>query len=213
MSATMSDTLYTIGHSNHPIEHLIGLLHQHKITAVCDIRSNPYSRYNPQFDREGLKVALETFGIAYVFLGRELGARSSDPSCYLYGKVQYTKLAQTPLFQEGLKRVRDGSTKYTLALMCAEKEPLDCHRTILVSRQLAAGFEIKHIHEDGHLELHEEALIRLARSLKLRESEQHLFRTREDLFADAYALQEKRIGYDAAAESGTLSKNLGSAAG
>jgi uncharacterized protein (DUF488 family) len=201
----MPNTLYTIGHSNHPIERLTALLRQHKITAVCDVRSKPYSRYNPHFDREELKSSLEASGITYVFLGKELGARSDDPSCYLYGKVQYTKLAQTALFQEGLKRVRDGMKKYTIALMCAEKEPLDCHRTILVSRQLAAsGISIEHIHEDGHLEPHSDALVRLARSLKLREAELHLFRSDEDLFADAYALQEKRIGYDSAAEAREL---------
>lgn len=206
----MPDTLYTIGHSNHPIEHLVTLLRQHQITAVCDVRSKPYSRYNPQFDREDLKAALATRGITYVFLGKELGARSEDPACYLYGKVQFTKLAQTPLFREGLKRVREGMKTYTVALMCAEKEPLECHRTILVSRQLAeAGVAIQHIHEDGHLESHEDALVRLAHSLKLREAEQHLFRTREDLFADAYALQEKRIGYDSAAEAASLESAAG----
>lgn len=206
----MPDTLYTIGHSNHPIERFVALLRQRGTTAVCDVRSKPYSRYNPQFDREELKSSLEANGIAYVFLGRELGARSDDPACYLYGKVQYTKLAQTALFQEGLKRVRDGMKTYTIALMCAEKEPLECHRTILVSRRLAAsGTYIEHIHEDGRLESHEEALVRLAGTLKLREEEFHLFRTREDLFADAYALQEKRIGYDSAAEARELESAIG----
>ena len=198
----MPDTLYTIGHSNHPVEHLVTLLRQHHITALCDVRSRPYSRYNPQFDRESLKASLEAAGIAYVFLGKELGARSEDPSCYLCGKIQFNRLAQTELFRSGLKRVRDGMKTYTIALMCAEKEPLDCHRTILVSRQLAeTGLPIEHIHEDGRLEPHADALIRLARSLNLRESELHLFRSPEDLIADAYALQEKRIGYDSAAEA------------
>jgi uncharacterized protein (DUF488 family) len=206
----MPDTLYTIGHSNHPIERFIALLSQHGVTAVCDVRSNPYSRYNPHFDREALKASLESNGIAYVFLGKELGARSDDPSCYLYGKVQYTKLAQTALFRSGLQRVRDGMKSYTIALMCAEKEPLDCHRTILVSRQLAeSGIRIDHIHEDGRLEPHADALVRLAHSLKLRESQLNFFRSPEDLFADAYALQEKRIGYDSAAEA----RELESAAG
>jgi uncharacterized protein (DUF488 family) len=197
----MPETLYTIGHSNHPIERFVTLLRQHEVTAVCDVRSKPYSRYNPHFDREALKAALEASGIAYVFLGKELGARSDDPACYLYGKVQYTKLAQTALFQAGLKRVRDGMKTYTIALMCAEKEPLDCHRTILVSRQLA---------ESG---LRIDALVRLAHSLKLRESQLNFFRSSEDLFADAYALQKKRIGYDSAAEGRAGVEALEGAAG
>ena len=202
----MSDTLYTIGHSNHPIEIFFALLRRHGITAVCDVRSKPYSRYNPHFDREALKSALEAGGIAYVFLGKELGARSDDPSCYLYGKIQYAKLAQTAAFQEGLKRVRDGMKAYTIALMCAEKEPLECHRTILISRQVfrqpeGEELDVQHIHEDGQLESHERALVRLAQSLKLRQDQLNFFRSSEDLFADAYALQEKRIGYDSAAEA------------
>lgn len=210
----MPGSIYTIGHSNHSSEHFVALLRRHDITAVCDVRSRPYSRYNPQFDREALGSTLELAGIAYVFLGSELGARSDDPSCYLYGRVQYTKLAQTRPFQESLKRVLKGAKKYTVALMCAEKEPLECHRTILVARHLVEhGCEVEHIHEDGALESHGDALVRLARLLRLREAEHHLFRSREDLFADAYAMQEKRIGYDAAAEVHAISEPIESKAG
>ena len=196
----MPDTLYTIGHSNHPIERFVALLQQHGITAICDVRSAPYSRYNPHFDREAVKTSLEAVDIAYVFLGKELGARSDDPACYLHGKIQFGKLAQTKLFQQGLQRVRDGMKRFRVALMCAEKEPLECHRTILVSRSLyATEFFVEHIHADGHIELHADALDRLARTLGLRAEEQHLFRTHDDLIADAYLLQEERIGYEAVA--------------
>lgn len=196
----MPDTVYTIGHSNHSIERFIALLQQHGITAVCDVRSAPYSRYNPHFDREALKASLEAAGIVYVFLGKELGARSEDPTCYLYGKIQHGKLAETALFQQGLQRVQDGGNRFRVALMCAEKEPLECHRTILVSRSLAErGMAIEHIHADGHLEPHAEALARLAHTLGLRAEEQHFFRTHDDLIADAYLLQEERIGYEAVA--------------
>lgn len=182
------------------MEHFIALLHQHGITAVCDVRSAPYSRYNPHFDREALKTSLETADIAYVFLGKELGARSEDPSCYLHGKIQYGKLAQTDLFKQGLKRVQDGMKRYRIALMCAEKDPLECHRAILVSRSLTEkGLSIGHILADGCLEPHSNALARLARSLGLRAEEQHLFRTPDDLIADAYLMQEARIGYEAVA--------------
>src|SRR6266446_5531061 len=130
----MVDTVYTIGHSTHTIEKLIALLKDHGITALCDVRSQPYSRMNPQFNREPLKQALRDSGILYVFLGAELGARSEDKSCYRNGQVQYDLLARTDLFKRGIERVKDGAHRYRLALMCAEKEPLDCHRTILVSR-------------------------------------------------------------------------------
>ena len=191
----MQDAVFTIGHSTHPQEHFIHLLQRHGITALCDVRSAPYSRVNPQFNREELKDALHARGIRYVFLGKELGARSEDPACYEHGRVQYDRLAHTDLFRRGLERVQEGMKKYRLALMCAEKEPLECHRTILVARHLAAlGFDVRHIHADGKLESHADVLSRLARMLNL--PEQDMFHSREELLADIYRRQEERIAYE-----------------
>ncbi|MGA8768270.1 MAG: DUF488 domain-containing protein [Candidatus Acidiferrales bacterium] len=191
----MQEVVFTIGHSTHPQERFIALLRQHGITALCDVRSAPYSRVNPQFNREELKQALRASGIKYVFLGKELGARSEDPACYEDGKVQYDRLAHTDLFRLGLKRVLKGMKGYRLALMCAEKEPLQCHRTILVARRLVEhGLDVQHIHADGRLESHSEALSRLIRMLSL--PEQDMFQSPEELLANAYRRQERRIAYD-----------------
>jgi uncharacterized protein (DUF488 family) len=151
---------------------------------------------NPQFNREVLEQALAAHGIAYRFLGKELGARSDDPTCYEAGKVQYTRLAETELFKHGVKRVIRGLKEdFRIALMCAEKEPLECHRTILVARHLAAvGLNVEHILADGRLESHAAALSRLARIHSL--PEEDMFRSREDLLAEAYSRQEERIAYD-----------------
>jgi len=198
----MQKVVLTIGHSTHPQERFIALLQLHGITALGDVRSTPYSRINPQFNREELKEALRAAGIAYVFLGKELGARSEDPAAYEHGKVQYERLAQTSLFQNGLKRVQEGIRKYRLVLMCSEKEPLECHRAILVARHLTAfGMDIQHIHADGRLESHLEALNRLERMLNLLDDDR--FSSREELL---YRRQEERIAYDsgsAADENGT----------
>src|SRR5437016_14430598 len=152
---------------------------------------------NPQFNREELEQALLAHGIAYRFLGKELGARSDDPACYEGGKVQYARLAETELFRRGIKRVLRGlKENFRIALMCAEKEPLECHRTILVARHLATlGLDVEHIHADGRLETHTEALSRLARMHNLWEDD--MFRSREELLADAYRRQEERIAYEA----------------
>jgi uncharacterized protein (DUF488 family) len=131
--ANVQPILYTIGHSTHSLEKFIALLKQQGITALCDVRSKPYSCMNPQFNRENLKRSLRENGIAYIFLGKELGARSEDPSYYVCGKVQYDRLARSALFQKGIIRVRSGMRDFRLALMCAEKDPLECHRTILES--------------------------------------------------------------------------------
>jgi len=134
-------------------------------------------------------------GIAYVFLGQELGGRTQDPGCYQHGKVQYDRLAQTESFRDGLRRVQEGVKKYRLAIMCAEKEPLECHRTILVARHLTVlGLDVLHIHADGRLESHADALSRLAQILNL--PERDMFRSSEELLDDAYHRQEERIAYD-----------------
>ncbi len=192
----MENVIYTIGHSNHSSERFLQLLHLHAITAIADVRSTPYSRFNRHFDREALQSSLSAQGIRYVFLGDQLGARSETPSCYINGKVSYARLAQTPPFQDGLSRIERGASTQRIALMCAEKEPLDCHRSILVARHLQhRGTAIHHILEDGSLESHAQLLARLARKLHLRE-ELHLFRTPQDLADDAYTLQEERIAYE-----------------
>ncbi len=192
----MPPPVYTIGHSNHPAGHFLALLQQHGIQAVADVRSAPYSRFNPQFDREALQTSLAKAAIRYVFLGHQLGARSDDPTCYAQGRVRFDRLARTEPFLQGLTRIRHGAANHRIALMCAEKEPLDCHRTILVARHLAAsGLDILHIHPDGTLETQPAAIARLTLSLPVRGTELHLFRSEQDLVSDVYALQEQRIAF------------------
>ena len=191
----MMSTVFTIGHSTHSIEQFLSLLRRHGITALGDVRSTPYSRFNPQFNREPLKQHLNECGIDYVFLGMELGARSEDASCYDHGKVQYDRLAQADLFQKGLAQVREGSRERQVALMCAEKDPLECHRTILVSRHLGSmGIEIQHILADGKLESQGDALKRLVTQLRLAGPD--MFRSPADVIADAYRIQGERIAYN-----------------
>lgn len=190
----MPDLVYTIGHSTHSTKILIKLLAEHHVTAVADVRSQPYSRINPQFNRENLSIDLKTAGIVYVFLGRELGARSEDRSCYVEGKVQYDLLSRTALFQEGLTRIAQGIRSHRIALMCAEKDPLTCHRAILVCRHLAArGIEARHILEDGRLQSHDDALTRLLAELGIAERE--LLRSRDELIVEAYSRRGQQIAY------------------
>lgn len=191
---TMSEPVFTIGHSTHQVEKLIDILHFHQVSAVADVRSQPYSRMNPQFNREGLQAALKAAGISYVFMGRELGARTDDRSCYIGGKVQYDLLAQTQLFQGGLDRVSRGSEKHRIALMCAEKDPLTCHRTILVCKHLITrGHDVQHILDRGRLESHGAAIARLL--LELGMAERDLFKSQQDLEREAYARRGDQIAY------------------
>ena len=100
----MSAEIFTIGHSTHSIDVFIELLRQHRVSAVCDVRSIPYSRYNPQYNRENLKRSLEKHHILYVFMGKEFGVRSENPQCYCHGQVQYERLAQEPEESVNLRR-------------------------------------------------------------------------------------------------------------
>lgn len=190
----MENTLYTIGHSSHEVGKVIGLLRRHGVTALADVRSQPSSRRNPQFNRDPFTAALREQGIVYVFLGRELGGRPEDRSCYLDGRVVYDRVAATEWFQLGLERVIHGMQKHRIALLCAEKDPLDCHRGILLAPQLTArGVNVVHILEDGRLESHEAALSRLLARLGLEES--CLFGSREERVAEAYSQRAAQIAY------------------
>ena len=187
-------TVLTIGHSTHALEAFLALLRLHDATAVADVRCAPYSRFNPQFNREPLAQALGTEGVRYVYLGNELGGRSEDPACYEDGRIRYDRVAATESFRSGLARVVDGAARHRIALMCAEKEPLDCHRTLLVSRALhEQGVDVAHIHAGGRLEPHGEAIDRLLDMLKL--PREDLYRTREELIATAVARQSERVAY------------------
>lgn len=191
----MNSDIFTIGHSTLRVEEFVQSLKQHHITAVADVRSMPYSRRNPQFNREELRSVLKGGGIRYVFLGRELGARSDDECCYVDDKVQYALLARTDLFQSGIARVIDGAQHFRIALMCAEKDPLDCHRTILVARELVKkGQRVTHILGDGRLETHSQAMSRLVAQLGL--SGQDMFRSEEATLDEAYKAQAERIAYE-----------------
>jgi uncharacterized protein (DUF488 family) len=187
-------TIFTIGHSNHSIEKFISLLKDSKVNMVVDVRSAPFSRMFPQFNQEALRKSLFDHGIGYLFLGDQIGGRSNDPDDYLDGQVIYKSLASKESFKAGIKRLRKGSLKYQIAIMCSEKEPLDCHRTLLVSEALVAnGAGVSHIHADGNRESHGDVLARLLALHKL--SSPDLFSDDADRVEEALILQEKKIAY------------------
>ena len=188
------DPVFTIGHSTHSLETFMTLLRQHQVTALADVRSTPFSRFNPQFNRDTLERELKSHDVQYVFLGRELGARSDDPSCYENGRVQYVRLAQRPSFHQGIARLKAGARDHRIAVMCAEREPLECHRTLLVARALdAEGIEVEHILPDGSLERHSDAMERLLDIVGL--PHEDLFRSKVELLEEALARQEGRVAY------------------
>ncbi len=192
----MPTILFTIGHSNCSLDDFIALLKSYAITALGDVRSMPYSRRHPQFNREPLREALKSRGIEYIFLGDELGARAKDRSCYVNGKAEHPRIAATALFKDGLERVMLGMLKgYVLALMCAEKDPMNCHRSILICRNLRGdGINIRHIIDHETSETQDELEKRLIAHLKFQPD---MFQDADPnaLIERAYDVQGGRIAY------------------
>jgi len=187
--------VFTIGHSNHPIGAFLTLLDRHRTTAVADVRSVPYSRRHPQFNRRTLEQSLGEHGIRYFFLGAELGARTLDPSCYdSEGKVLFHRLAQTGLFLRGIARVLEEAARSRLALLCAERNPANCHRTILVAPVLRKRrAAVTHILADGGLVSQEEVLDRLCAASGM--PPRDMFRTREAQRDEALARRAREIAW------------------
>jgi uncharacterized protein (DUF488 family) len=190
----MAGRLFTIGHSNHGLEHFTRLLVANGITAVADVRSTPHSSYNPQFNRGPLGESLKDAGIAYVFLGEELGARRLEPECYRGDRVDFACTARSHLFERGLKRVVEWLKSFDIALMCAEKEPLECHRSALICRygERLIG-RPGHIREYGSIESQDELETRLLQLAGQPQTD--LFRSRDELLQEAYAWLEARVAY------------------
>jgi uncharacterized protein (DUF488 family) len=159
--------LLTIGHSNLQADQFLALLKAHNVTAIGDVRSVPFSRRFPWFSSRTLSERLHGKGIAYVMVGDTLGGRPANPALYCDGIADYEAMAATAEFRAGLDRVAAEMTHHRLCLMCSEREPLDCHRCLLVSRALAErGCTVGHILGDGSIESHAATEERLLASLR-----------------------------------------------
>lgn len=155
--------LFTIGHSNHAIERFIQLLQDNGIQQVVDVRSAPYSRFNPQFNRDFLESALKRRQIGYIYAGKRLGGRPNDPSCYKSHKlpaeetdylheVDYPEVMRKQWFQKGIQQLLALAEEQSTAILCSEEDPAQCHRHHLVARCLLDDYPevtVQHIRGDG----------------------------------------------------------------
>lgn len=187
-------TIFTIGHSTHDYGRFLELVRGAGISAIADVRTSPWSRHFPQFNRDTLKDELKVDGIAYSFLGKELGGRPAEAKYYRGGVADYERMAEAPDFKRGLERVLEGARKYRVAMMCSEHDPLDCHRCLLVGRALSEqGVAVKHILADGTIAEQAEIEERLLQSSG--EVGDDLFRSREERLADAYRARARKVAY------------------
>lgn len=193
--------IYTVGHSNYSIDFFLDLLQSFAINCVVDVRSVPASAYNPQFNKEVLSAFLTEQEISYVHFGREFGARHKDPALLdREGIVDFEKVQQTAAFCSGVEKLRRGIQEgYTMALLCSEAEPFDCHRFAMVSAVLVKeGFEVLHILRDKTVKANSELEERLLKKYEKKVPRPNLYEpdiTREDQVAAGYRLRNRDIGF------------------
>jgi uncharacterized protein (DUF488 family) len=194
----MSFDLFSIGHSNIPAERFIGLLRHAGVNAIADVRSTPFSRRFPWFSGKNLATTLAQHGMAYLACGEALGGRPRDAALYRDGVADYEAMARQSDFQIALDRLTAEDAQCRICLMCAEREPLDCHRCLLVARSLAErGLTIGHILHDGTVESHTATEQRL---LALTGASDDLFVTGQgERLAAAYRRRARAVAYRAAA--------------
>jgi len=184
--------IFTIGHSTHKIEDFIGLLKKNGIDTIADVRSSPYSKYSPQFNRENLKLELEKNTIKYVFMGDELGARRTEPETIEPdGKINFEKVRKIDSFKKGISRLKTGVEKgYKIAIMCTEKDPFECHRFSLVCYSLQKdGLQVGHILEDGSVMDNTELEKRFLSETQV------MFKTKEQEIEEGYKIIENKIAF------------------
>jgi uncharacterized protein (DUF488 family) len=199
----MPATIYTIGHSTHPAEYFLELLTAHGINCVVDVRSVAASRYNPQYNQKRLSEFLSSHGIAYLHFAEAFGARQTLPEVLdENGRVDFEKVRQSSSFHSGIQRLRQGMAKgYTVALMCAESDPLDCHRFVMITPALVdEGFEVRHVLKDKSLLSNPELEDRLLKKYEKKLPRPDVFQrelSREEKLMLAFRLRNLEVGWKA----------------
>ncbi|MEI6125143.1 MAG: DUF488 domain-containing protein [Pseudomonadota bacterium] len=201
-------TCNTVGHSTLGVDAFIDLIKAYSINCIADVRSAPWSKHNPQFNREALQNDLKKNNIKYLFMGDCLGARYDDPMLlFSDGRVDFSKVRCMPAFQNGIERIQEGLRKgYRIALMCAERDPFDCHRFVLVARELAGNnILVQHIISVSDIVTQQELETRLLEKYSKNTRQLTLFDPQKSLrerVGEAYALRNREIAYTAANPQG-----------
>ncbi len=194
--SSMPYSVFTVGHSTLSYEQFLSLIRSTGVTAIADVRSAPYSRHFPHFNRETLRDELKADGVAYVFLGDELGGRPKESAFFCEGVADYEKMATAPAFATGIKRVKEGAERYRIALMCSEHNPLDCHRCLLVGRALhEQGVAVGHITAAGNVRGQSEIEDELRAMAGEVQGQVDFFVSPSDRLAEAYRARSRKVAY------------------
>lgn len=194
----MTQTVYTLGYAHHTQESFLELLKKYHINCTIDVRTMAYSGFHPQFNKEPLKMFLKMNGILYMHMYKEFGIIRDEASLNNQdGYLDFNKLAQLPIFQQGIQRVENGIKKgFIICFICAEKDAADCHRSTLVGKGLSKrGYQVKHIKSDGGIETQEELEKRIMAKYCIQENQINLFgeSEEEDPLEKAYRMCSNSI--------------------
>jgi uncharacterized protein (DUF488 family) len=192
---TPTRPILTIGHSRHSWERFTALLAGAGVETLADIRSAPRSRFSPHFNKDAMHAALAAGSVEYVFYGRELGGRPQSPALYTDGVADYEKMAASPEFRLGLERLMEAAARQSVAVMCSEADPLECHRCLLVGRVLAeVGADVRHVLASGTIVTHRDAEDRLLSLANLAEPGL-LALSRETRLSQAYRSRGRKFAF------------------
>jgi uncharacterized protein (DUF488 family) len=190
--------LYTIGYSGFQVRDFIKELKKRDVNAVVDVRSKPYSKFHSDYNKEAITEILSQHNIHYFNFDKSFGARQTNPKYCTDGYVDFEKFARSEIFLDGINRIADGCENgMVIALMCAEKDPISCHRAILVSRYLTE-YDVRHIVPGGEDITQSELENRLLEEYFSNRNQMNLFgehKTDDELIAEAYRIKNQKIGY------------------
>lgn len=194
-------TIYTVGHSNHRLEVFLNLIEEYSVNCIIDVRTIAASSYNPQYNKSTLSNFLKKRNIIYMHFSKEFGARHTEVQLLdEEGKVDFELVRKSSDFRNGVNRLWDGVKKnYTMALMCSESEPFDCHRFSMISKALECdGFNVMHILKDKTLKSNSELENLLLKKYEKKISKPDFFNpyiSLEDQLSEAYRLKNKEIAF------------------
>ncbi|MCI5739678.1 MAG: DUF488 domain-containing protein [Ruminococcus sp.] len=197
----MVNTVYTIGYSGFSIDDFVATLKSRNVSLVVDVRSSPFSKYFPEYNKDALEICLKTQGIYYRNYANEFGARQSDQKYYCKaGYLDFEVFSKSAPFLQGIKKLCNSMEQnYTFALMCAEKDPICCHRAILVARAFfERGYNVVHLLTNGNTITQKEINTRLIEKYYPNRDQMTFFDTPQDddmLLKAAYRKQNAEIGY------------------
>lgn len=187
----------TIGHGRTDLRTFILTLLKYKVNCIVDVRSSPYSKYSPQFNREAFQPELAKHNISYKWFGKSLGGRPDDPSVYDNdGIVDYERLVRTKVFSDGLQQLEELSIPFNVAIMCSEHDAMKCHRFLAISRELSRrGYRVYHIVDLKQIVKQPEMEDKLMKIHFGENIQMDLFSSNDDTLEQSYNKQSKNCAY------------------